>query len=102
MPVARLQDQIPGELFPIERQSRVRQHKQDIRVLRRVQEEIQHQTMENVHRLLQLSTDRRDHRREDILLSRRPQSRPSGDSDIDHDREYCFRGTFCWDLFLYF
>lgn len=52
MPAACVQDQIPGKLLLVARQSRVRQHKQDIRVLRRVQETVQRQTMENIHGLL--------------------------------------------------
>ena len=34
--VISLQDQVPGELFPAAGQPRVRQHKQDLRVPRRV------------------------------------------------------------------
>lgn len=56
------------------------------RILRRVQASIQYQTMENLHRLLQLLAHRRDHRREDFLLSRRPKPRPTGHGADPSDR----------------
>lgn len=39
------------------------------------QKTVQHQVMEDVHRLFQLSADRGHHRREDLLLSRRSVAR---------------------------
>ena len=100
MPAARVQDQVPGELLLATRQSRVRQHKQDIRVLRWVQETVQHQAVEDVHRLLQLSTDRGHHRREDILLPRRAQPGSSGDSSLNEDRFESFRYRIPMHFFM--
>lgn len=48
------------------------------RFLRRVQAPIQHKAVEDIHRLLQLLANSRNHRREDILLPRRPLARSSG------------------------
>ena len=36
LPAARLQDQVPGELLPPQGQPRVRQHQQNLRLLRRM------------------------------------------------------------------
>jgi serine/threonine-protein phosphatase PP1 catalytic subunit len=40
---------------------------------------VQHQALEDVHRLLQLPPDRRDHRREDLLHARRAEPGPAVD-----------------------
>ena len=68
-------DKISRKFLSPTRQSRMCIDQSYLRVLRRMQTTIQHQTMENIHRLFQLSSSRGHHRREDLLLSRWPQSR---------------------------
>lgn len=79
MPAARLQDKIPGELLPAARQPRMRIDQPNLRLLRRVQTSLQHQTVEDVHRLFQLPASGGNHRREDLLLPRRSVARPAVD-----------------------
>ena len=49
------------ELLHSPRQPRVREHQPHLRLLRRVQAALQHQAVEDLHGLLQLPADRRDH-----------------------------------------
>ena len=69
-------DQIPGELLPASWQPRVRIDQPHLRLLRRMQTPLQHQTMEDIHGLLQLPAHSGHHRREDFLLPRRSLARP--------------------------
>jgi hypothetical protein len=75
LPPLRVQDQVPGELLPAARQPRVRVDQPDLRLLRRVQEAIQHQDVEEVPGRLQRPPARRRRRREDLLHPRRPGAR---------------------------
>lgn len=77
MSVARLQNQIPGEFLLAKREPRVRLHQSHLRILRWMQTTVQHQVMENIHRLFQLFTRRRHRRRENLLLPRRFEPRPA-------------------------
>lgn len=78
MPPACLQNQISRKLLSPPGQSRVRQYKSYLWILRRVQAPVQHQAVEDVHGLLQLPAHRRHCGREDILHARRPLARPAG------------------------
>ena len=83
---SRLQNQISGELLSAPGQPRMRQHQSHLRLLRRVQATLQHQTLEDIHRLFQLSARGGDHRREDLLLPRRSLARFAvhGADQTDH------------------
>ena len=72
LPAACIQNKVPRKLLFAQRQPRVRLNQQNLRLLRRVQEKVQHQALEDVHRLFQLSAGRRHHRRKDFLHARRP------------------------------
>jgi len=54
----------------------MRLYQPHLRLLRRVQAKVQHQAMEDLHRLLQLLAHRRYHRREDLYDARWSQPRP--------------------------
>lgn len=57
----------------------MRVHQPHLRLLRRVQETVQYQAMEDVHRLFQLLAYRSDHRREDLHNARWFEPRPELD-----------------------
>jgi hypothetical protein len=61
LPPSGVQDQIPGEFLHPSRQPRMRFNQPHLWLLRRVQEEVQYQTMEDLHRLLQLLAHRGNH-----------------------------------------
>ncbi len=62
-------DQVPGELLPPAGQPRVRVHQSHLRVLRRVQAEVQHPALADLHGLLQLPARLGAHRREGACRS---------------------------------
>lgn len=80
-------DQISRKLLPSPRKSRMRIDQPYLRFLRRMQTSLQHQTMENIYWLFQLSSSGGHHRWEDLLLSRRAQSWSTidGTNQTDHE-----------------
>lgn len=70
MPSTSLQDQIPWELLLAERKPWMCLHQPYLRVLRRVQAQVQRQALESVHRLLQLSPRSGLDRRQDTVHAR--------------------------------
>ena len=97
LPAAGIQNQVPGKLLPAAWQSRMRFNQPHLRLLRRMQATLQHQTVEDVHRLFQLPARGRYRRRKDLLLSRRaqPRSAEHGTDPPHHEADRRSRsGTF--------
>jgi len=85
LPPLRLQDQVSRKLLPLERESRVRRHQQNLRILRRMPPPLLSQNVEAILQHLQLPPLLRRHRRQDHLHARWSVARalPNGT-----DREY--------------
>lgn len=88
---AGLQDQIPREFFPAERQPWVCLHQPYLRLLWRVQTALQYQAMEDLHRLFQLPTRSGHCWRENLLLPRWSQSwsPKHGTNSPNHEAHRC-------------
>lgn len=100
LPIARLQDQVSRKLLYPARQSRVCFHQSNLWVLRWVQEAIQYQALEDIYRLLQLSSHCCHHWREDFYNAWRIVARLAkyGANQTSDEANRCSR--YWWVLLL--
>lgn len=97
LPSPRIQDQVPRKFLRPPWEPRVRIHQPNLWFLWWMQTEVQHQALEDIHRLLQLLAYCRHHRWEDLYHARWSESR----LELDGTDSPCYASYWCKSLPLW-